>query len=67
MAIALEPEAEIIPGYRILEPLGRGGVGEVWKCEAPGGFFKALKIVHGSITSRPFVIPSCCPWTASSW
>lgn len=47
MTIALEREAEIIPGYRLLEPLGRGGVGEVWKCEAPGGFFKALKIVHG--------------------
>src|SRR5213076_862214 len=27
---------------------GQGGFGEVWKCEAPGGLFKAIKFVHGS-------------------
>jgi serine/threonine protein kinase len=37
--------AEPLPGYRLLEPLGRGGVGEVWKCEAPGGLHKAIKFV----------------------
>jgi serine/threonine protein kinase len=40
-----EAGAEPIPGYRLLAPLGRGAYGEVWKCRAPGGLEKALKIV----------------------
>ena len=42
------PGAEPLPGYRLIEPLGSGGFGEVWKCEAPGGLLKAIKFVHGA-------------------
>lgn len=38
---------EPIPGYRILERIGSGGFGDVWKAEAPGGLEKAIKIVLG--------------------
>lgn len=41
---------EPIPGYRLIEPIGKGGWGEVWKCEAPGGLFKAIKFVFGDAT-----------------
>src|SRR5947209_2390634 len=46
-----QPNAEPIPGYRLIEPLGSGGFGEVWKCEAPGGLFKAIKFVYGNLNS----------------
>jgi serine/threonine protein kinase len=51
MPIVKEPHAEPIPGYRLIAPLGSGGFGEVWKCEAPGGLFKAIKFVHGNTNS----------------
>src|SRR4051812_21082123 len=51
MSFIREPEAEPIAGYRLIEPLGAGGFGEVWKCEAPGGIFKAIKFVFGNLNS----------------
>src|SRR5947207_14802461 len=49
MAVRIESHAEPIPGYRLIERLGGGGCGEVWKCEAPGGLFKAVKFVYGNL------------------
>ena len=51
MSCLRESNAEPIPGYRLIEPLGSGGFGEVWKCEAPGGLFKAIKFVFGNLNS----------------
>jgi len=49
MAVRIESQAEPLPGYRLIERLGGGGFGEVWKCEAPGGLHKAIKFVFGDL------------------
>ncbi len=46
-----EPDSEPFPGYTLVEPLGTGGFGEVWKCVAPGGIHKAIKFVYGNLNS----------------
>ena len=40
MAVRIESHAEPIPGYRLIERIGGGGFGEVWKCEAPAACTK---------------------------
>ncbi len=43
---------EPIPGYVTKELLGTGGYGEVWKCHAPGGLFKAVKFIYAEANSK---------------
>src|SRR5262249_55397622 len=49
MAVRIERQAEPIPGYKLIDRLGGGGFGEVWRCEAPGGLHKAIKFVFGDL------------------
>ena len=49
--LRIQAGAEPLPGYRLLQPLGRGGFGEVWKASGPGGFLVALKFVRWDETA----------------
>ncbi|MCI0702918.1 MAG: protein kinase [Planctomycetia bacterium] len=52
MSVRFKAQTEPIPGYTLIDRLGSGGFGEVWRCEAPGGIFKAVKIIHGDLHSN---------------
>lgn len=52
MAVHFEANVEPVAGYRLIDRIGSGGFGEVWKCIAPGGIYKAIKIIHGDLRSQ---------------
>src|SRR5262245_27017286 len=51
MAFRCEPDAEPIPGYRLIARIGGGGFGEIWTCRTTAGEMRAIKIVHGDLAA----------------
>jgi hypothetical protein len=46
LSVALESGAELVPGYRLTQRLGRGAFGEVWRAIGPGGVPIAMKTLR---------------------
>lgn len=44
--MALEVGLQLIPGYRLTQPLGAGGFGQVWEAARDGGSRVALKFIN---------------------
>ena len=47
---AVPAELKDIAGYHLVERIGVGGFGEVWRAIGPGGFQKAVKILFGNLS-----------------
>ncbi len=52
MGLKTQAPIELPPGYQLVSRLGSGGFGEVWKVQAPGGLFKAAKIIKGNLNGK---------------